>query len=335
MSLSELRRWENYCATLSWKHGQLDRSSYLAFLRAASLGMTQDFAFSRVIERLRRARAPRRRPDKITAQLVRAYAYVTGHGNGHSKKTTRGERAHRRAPSRTCRAIDFEVVDYLVMNGPGLGEISGLPGARIWPAQESRTEEIIDALFPGNPLLCVGFSQSRFITEQREKLRGTLGKREFIVPNPMKARRGRTKAGHLSEHSLDNTGPRRFLVIEFDFKEHDRNGLATKWTPWIQKWKLEGKSVFDAAASLLFNLTAGTRGHPLTLIVHSGNKSLHGWFYCLGEHEGRLHAFMRRAVRLGADPQTWVRSQFVRMPDGRRVDGRRQTVWYFNPETND
>jgi hypothetical protein len=41
---------------------------------------------------------------------------------------------------------------------------------------------------------------------------------------------------------------------------------------------------------------------------------------------------MAYAHALGADPVTWSRHQFVRMPDGTRESGRRQTVWFFNPE---
>ena len=71
---------------------------------------------------------------------------------------------------------------------------------------------------------------------------------------------------------------------------------------------------------------------PLALALHSGNKSIHGWFYCASQSEERLKEFMRYAVSLGADPQLWVRSQFVRMPDGTREGGNRQTVYFFNPE---
>ena len=71
---------------------------------------------------------------------------------------------------------------------------------------------------------------------------------------------------------------------------------------------------------------------PLALAVHSGSKSLHGWFYCVGQSEERLRDFMRYAVMLGADPATWTRCQFVRMPDGMRDNGKRQTVYFFNPE---
>jgi hypothetical protein len=44
-----------------------------------------------------------------------------------------------------------------------------------------------------------------------------------------------------------------------------------------------------------------------------------------------LESFMRYAVMLGADRATWTRSQFVRMPDGTRDNGNRQTVYFFNP----
>jgi hypothetical protein len=319
-------RWENYCEQdLTWKTGHLDEASYLAFLRAASLGISPGLARSEVIARLRGAHAPRLREDKIISQLTRAYEYVscTRKGGKVSRRLSAGRFSSAR--NLTSQAIDFEVVDYLVSNGP--------PGGEILSQAPSRTEEIIDALFPGNPLLCVAKSKSQFVTRHREELRGKLGAMEFIVPSPMSARFGSTKTGHLSEHSLDNTGPRWFLVIEFDIAEVDGRGRATPWTSWIRKWKAQGRSVLDASAALLFNLTTGARAHRLTLIVHSGNKSLHGWFYCAGEHQGKLRAFFHRAVRLGADRQTWTRSQFVRMPDGRRADGRLQTVLYFNPET--
>jgi hypothetical protein len=85
----------------------------------------------------------------------------------------------------------------------------------------------------------------------------------------------------------------------------------------------------DEHAALLLHLAE--RG-PLALAVHSGSKSLHGWFFCVGRSTQRLHDFMGYAVMLGADPATWTRSQFVRMPDGLRDNGKRQTVYFFNPE---
>ena len=37
-----------------------------------------------------------------------------------------------------------------------------------------------------------------------------------LVPSPMIARTGLTQEGKESEHTMRNTGPRRFLVVEFD-----------------------------------------------------------------------------------------------------------------------
>lgn len=169
---------------------------------------------------------------------------------------------------------------------------------------EAHTERIVDVLFPGNPWLCVGASNREFKTRHREELRGELSALALIVPSPMTAQKGTTKDGKTSEHTLDNTGPRRFLVVEFD------TGTA------------------DDHAALLLHLAARA---PLALAVHSAGKSLHGWFYCADQEEELTRRFMRYAVSLGADPATWTRSQFVRMPDGTRDNGQRQTVYFFNP----
>jgi hypothetical protein len=91
----------------------------------------------------------------------------------------------------------------------------------------------------------------------------------------MSARTGRTQDGKESEHSLDNTGPRRFLVIEQD----------------------SGNT--DEQAAVLLHLAERA---PLALAVHSGSKSIHGWFMAAGQPEAHLHRFMRYAVGLGADP---------------------------------
>jgi hypothetical protein len=168
----------------------------------------------------------------------------------------------------------------------------------------SHAEEIVDALFPGNPLLCVGQSKSHFSTRHREWWRGRLAKMQLIVPSPMSAPTGQTQDGKESEHSLDNTGPRRFLVLEQD-----------------------GGTV-DEQSAVLLHLAERA---PLVLAVHSGSKSIHGWFMAAGQPEERLQRFMRYAVSVGADRATWTRSQFVRMPGGTRDNGKPQTIYFFNP----
>lgn len=187
--------------------------------------------------------------------------------------------------------------------------------ADLWEASKPRiedaaqhTEEIIDRLFPGNPLLCCGKSNSEFDTKPREDWRGQLSALALIVPSPMSALVGRKKnpkpgESEWSAHTLANTAPRRFLICEFD------TGNA------------------DDHAALLLHLA---RYAPLVCAVHSGNKSLHGWFYVHGQSDAKVEKFFRYAVSLGADRATWTRSQFVRCPDGMRDNGKRQTVFFTN-----
>jgi hypothetical protein len=201
-------------------------------------------------------------------------------------------------------SVNQEQREAVIATGDGLVDLWEASPIR-WDDGDPHTEEIVDALFPGNPLLCVGQSSHQFATRPREDFRGKLASQQLIVPSPMFSRTGRTQTGKVSEHTLENTGDRRFLVIEQD------SGTA------------------DEQAAILLHLAQSA---PLTLAVHSGSKSIHGWFYCQGQPEDRLLQFMRRAVTLGADRATWTRSQFVRMPGGTRDNGNRQTVYFFNPQ---
>jgi hypothetical protein len=167
------------------------------------------------------------------------------------------------------------------------------------------TEEIIDHCFPGNPLLCIGAAVFQSRTAPRNDWRGRLAACPLIVPSVMTAPTGRNQDGEESPRCLDNTGARRFLVVEFD------------------------SGTLEEHAAILLHLA---EFGPLALAVFSGSKSLHGWFYCAGEPEPTLLTFFRSAVALGADRATWTRCQLVRMPDGLRDNGTRQTVYFFNPE---
>jgi hypothetical protein len=184
----------------------------------------------------------------------------------------------------------------------GLADLWELSPIRI-EDNEQHTEDIIDHLFPGNLLLCCGESSSVFDTRPREEWRGDLVRLQFVVPSPMSKVEGLTKDGKPSRHCLDNTGPRRFLVVEFD------------------------QGTTDDHAALLIHLAGYA---AMVCAVHSGGKSLHGWFLVADLPAEKVLRFFRYAVSLGADPATWTRSQFVRMPDGTRSNGKRQTVFYLN-----
>ena len=89
------------------------------------------------------------------------------------------------------------------------------------PVDDYNSEKIIDYLFPGNPLLCCGVSSRTFATRHKEEWRGKLDKMQLIVPSPMSDKYGTTQAGKESMHTMENTGPRAYLVVEFDEGSHD------------------------------------------------------------------------------------------------------------------
>jgi hypothetical protein len=200
--------------------------------------------------------------------------------------------------------LNLEQREAVIASGFGLVDLWEISPVR-FEDSESHTEEIIDALFPSNPLLCAGQGNSRFATRSREEWRGKLAALQLIVPSPMTARIGQTQEGKESAHALEITGPRRFLVIEQD------------------------GGTIDEQAAVLLHLAERA---PLAVAVHSGSKSIHGWFYCAERPEEKLGEFMRYAVALGADGAMWTRSQFTRLPDGTRDNGNPQTVFFFNPK---
>ena len=211
-------------------------------------------------------------------------------------------------------------ISEVVKAGPSLRELISRSPQPVQFGQSSGTEAYIDALFAGNPWLCVGKANWDFYTARRDWWKGKLNDHALIVPSPMCSQEGRTKEGHMSYHTEANTGPRRFLVVEFD------------------------SGTLDQQAAVIYHLAHYA---PLALVVFSGSKSAHSWFFCEGQSEDKLTRFFDYATSLGADPKTWSRSQFVRMPDGSRSDGKtsdalaaagildvpkgRQAVLYFNP----
>ena len=175
----------------------------------------------------------------------------------------------------------------------------------------SYVAEIVKQLFATDtvpdPLMCAGQSSSAFATRSLSiwVQSGKLSSCALLVPSPMRSRTGRTKRGRVSEHTIENTGQRRFVVVEFDHGSTDDHAALL--------WHLAGYG-------------------PLAAVIHSGGKSLHGWFYAYAQPEESLRRFMLYAASLGADAALFRNpSQFVRMPGGQRENGARQHVLYFDP----
>jgi hypothetical protein len=268
-----------------------------AACRAVEAGMSDDEAVEEIETLMTRSPNP---PSEIQDAL----------------RSARGERTSR---SVLWPQVNGEQIEAIARDDVGVLDL--WKSWRRLRSAESCTEEIIDRLFPGNPWLCVGQSNQSFSTRRREDWRGHLSAYSLIVPSPMSSQTGLTKGGRQSCHSLANTGPRRFLIIEAD-----RGGLHQQ-------------------AAVIWHLA---KIAPLAAVVFSGGKSLHGWFFCQETSEEQLLKFMRYAVSLGADKRMWLHSQFCRMPDGRRCDAKssdalklcgwdgvpqgRQAMLYFNPQ---
>jgi hypothetical protein len=180
-----------------------------------------------------------------------------------------------------------------------------------------------------DPWVCYG-SKDCFYTRRLDVMRGRASAYEQIVPSPMRAQYGLTIDGRRSQHTLAATGPRLFLVAEFDFVAVNKQRKPTIWADLITRCKAAGRTIPDLNAALCAHLRG--RG-PFWLTAYSGGKSLQSWFPCRGTDEAALLGWFRdEALTIGACPSTWTRFQFVRMPDGERDDGRRQSIEYYNPD---
>ncbi len=202
-------------------------------------------------------------------------------------------------------SVNSKKIEAIATNGSGLAELKKTSPVEVALAA-AKPEYFLNLLFPGNPLICMGWDAKSFSTRKLSEWKGALDKVAFIVPSPMTSRIGQTKDGRETSRSLANTGPRKFLVVEFD------------------------SIPIDTQAAILGHLADYA---PLSLVVHSGSKSLHGWFHCQSCADEKISAFFQYSVSLGADPATWTPCQLVRLPEGKRNNGNFQSVQYFNPAT--
>lgn len=131
--------------------------------------------------------------------------------------------------------------------------------------------------------------------------------KRVIVPNPMKARTGLTLEGKESPKSNSNILRREHIVVEFD-------GIKSK------KRQM-------GVLQFLSNYA------PLKMVLFSGGKSIHGWFYC-GFDEGQTswEKFFKIACLFGADRQLATISQYCRIPNVKRDNGNMQSLLYFDPK---
>jgi hypothetical protein len=225
---------------------------------------------------------------------------------------------------------DLEAIDSVVRSGCGVCDVIEQSPFRF--DEGNYAEAIIDTLFPDNPLLCVAKDpRSAFATRRREAWRKRdLSTLPLIVPNPMLRVWGTTEEGKPSQHTKQATAQKVYQGIEFDFSEKCRDGIKdSAFAPLVRAWAVDGISIADACSALILHLRR--RLQTLVVVCYSGGKSVHAWWRVFHLDAGAQRSFMEYAVTLGADHATWCRSQFVRIPDGMRDNGVRQTAYYLDP----
>jgi hypothetical protein len=233
-------------------------------------------------------------------------------------------------------------IDKIVCRGPW--DLSAVSPADI--NNESGAHNWLNRLFPSGSLLCISqelvfhsatnlepYISRRWHTRRLETWKSRYASlcdaSSLLVPNPAAFTWHYTTDGRPSTRCNAMFPMRLYLVVEFDFSEKSRNGKQeTAWAPPIRKWKKRGISTRGACAALLWHLSQYA---PLVLVVWSGGKSSHGWFNVDRIAETDQRAFMEYGCALGGDSATWTRCQLVRLPEGLRPNGNRQTVEYFNP----
>ena len=173
--------------------------------------------------------------------------------------------------------------------------------------------EILRSLFPeGDPFINLGgIRQSAGVTTPLSKWNNKRVTRSpFIVPNPMKNSKGMTTAGNPSPKCNDNILRREHIVVEFD-----------------------SVSCKDRQLGILSYLNDYA---PLKMVLFSGGKSIHGWFYCgCDEGQASWQQFFIIACFFGADRAMATESQYCRMPNVIRDNGKKQRLLYLDAELND
>jgi hypothetical protein len=281
---------------------------------ARSMGMAADsykipyeVAFQAIVDMAVKAGRPLRTAEN---EANRALNRVDGFGG---KSVSSGSNIAKAEP-------DLDLINSVVLAGNADGSaydrlIESSP-IQMQPQPEVRqTNKILRTLFPGNPWLCLGVGEKAHDCMKLDTWISSrqLARWEFIVPSPQLDHTGVTDDGKPSTHAKANCGLRRFLVVEFDF-EPDR-------------WP--GVKGHDAQAALILYLA---KARKPVMVVSSGGKSLHTWFFVEGMTDSDLEPTFRDLQIIGADPRTFLISQFVRMPDGTRSNnGKRQSILYLDP----
>jgi hypothetical protein len=212
-------------------------------------------------------------------------------------------------------------LDYLLKLGAGAEEVD------LWEASPIRIDwepeqdaiELLQRLYQPAECLFVG---SRFdsgpqhvltASEWLARFETDQAVPEHIIPNPLSGKPGTTKDGKPTYRADGCVSSFRFAIIEFDYMPRD-----------LQIW-------FWAAAL--------EKRFPVTALIDSGNRSIHGWLRVdiedADEWEKEIESNLFVNLKgMGIDAACRNEARLSRLPGHFRTETKRwQRLLYLNPES--
>jgi len=294
--------WSSYVASLAWVKGELDNSSWCAFLRAASLKISVEHAIKEVCQRIREA-GDHPKAGKLNSQIRRAYEYTGDHA---------GEAIVPKAPKPVYQP------DKLHKVAGQVGEVTADWLKRISPLSTvtSPAGFLHQVYQPEDKVLVfdVFESQGRGIWKYGVALNHLREGRQnvWFLANPVDGKwHWNPREQKQSRRSEESITAWKFAVIESDEAPKDL---------WLR---------------VLVQLPL-----PIVAIYDSGGSSIHALVTINAESKAEWNKIVRQKlrpplVRLGADYNALTAVRLTRLPNCRRGEtGRMQALLYLNPEAD-
>ena len=171
---------------------------------------------------------------------------------------------------------------------------------------------LLNELYKNDDILFIGDTYSKQVKKAKDWKRADVSRFPLIIPNPLTGKQGKTKSGKISVRCDSCVASFHFAVVEFD-------NVSIK-------------------KQIAFWLAMLNKGFPVACLIHSGNKSIHGWVKvdCANveewENEVENKLFPDYLQPLGVDPACRNESRLSRLPGHERKKGVYQRLLYLNPE---